>query len=207
MEKYMIPENYINRELSWLDFNFRILNEARDKNHPLLERVKFLAITSSNLDEFYMVRVASLKNVISNGKRDVSGMTAKEQLKAISEKTHRFVDMQYSTYSRSLMMLLAKNGIKITKYGELTEKQRAFVSEYFHNEVYPVLTPMAVDSSRPFPLIQNKVLNICALVKNNKSDDEGFVTVAVPAICPRVIAVPSDDPMGYDFIAMKEVKV
>lgn len=204
MEKYMVPENYINRELSWLDFNFRILNEARDKNHPLLERVKFLAITSSNLDEFYMVRVASLKNVMSNGKRDVSGMTAKEQLKAISEKTHRFVDMQYSTYSRSLIPLLAKNGIKITKYSELTEKQRAFVSEYFHNEVYPVLTPMAVDSSRPFPLIQNKVLNICALVKNNKSDDEGFVTVAVPTICPRVIAVPSDE-YSYEFILIEDI--
>lgn len=204
MEKYMVPENYINRELSWLDFNFRILNEARDKNHPLLERVKFLAITASNLDEFYMVRVASLKNATSSNKKDVSGMTAKEQLKAISEKTHRLVDMQYSTYSRSLNPLLAKNDIKITKFTELTDNQRKFVTDYFHNEVFPILTPMAVDSSRPFPLIQNKVLNICALVKNNKSEAEGFVTVAVPAVCPRVIAVPSDE-CKYEFVLLEDV--
>ncbi|MGN0164181.1 MAG: RNA degradosome polyphosphate kinase [Candidatus Ornithomonoglobus sp.] len=189
---YSAPENFINRELSWLDFNFRILNEARDKNHPLFERIKFLAITSSNLDEFYMVRVASLRNITSVQKRDASGLTAKEQLKAISKKTHKLVDMQYSTYARSLLPLLAKERVKIVKFDELDEKQRKYITEYFHSDIFPILTPMAVDSSRPFPLIQNKALNICALVKNTKTKQKGFVTVPVPGICPRVIRVPSN---------------
>lgn len=188
MINYSAPENFINRELSWLDFNFRILNEARDKNHPLFERIKFLAITSSNLDEFFMVRVASLKN-ISTKKKDASGMTSKEQLSAISEKTHRLTDMQYSTYSRSLIPLLAKEGVEIIGYDELTSKEEKYIDRYFHSEIFPILTPMAVDSSRPFPLIQNKVLNICALVKKDKSKHNGFVTVPVPNICPRVVRI------------------
>lgn len=191
MDNYSDPKNFINRELSWLDFNFRILNEARDKNHPLFERIKFLAITASNLDEFFMVRVASLKNVSSVDKRDCAGMTAAEQLEAISKKTHKLVDMQYSTYSRSLMPLIAKEtGVHIIGKKELTDKQRKFVTSYFHNEIFPILTPMAVDSSRPFPLIQNKMLNICAIVKKN--DEQGFVTVAIPSICPRLIELPSE---------------
>ncbi len=201
---YSAPENFINRELSWLDFNFRILNEARDKNHPLLERIKFLAITSSNLDEFYMVRVASLRNIMSVEKRDAAGFTAKEQLKAISKKTHKLVDMQYSTYSRSLMPLLAKEKVKIVKFEELDEKQKKYITEYFHSDIFPILTPMAVDSSRPFPLIQNKALNICALVRNNKTKKKGFVTVPVPGICPRVISVPSNGDIKT-FILIEDV--
>ncbi|MBR0366717.1 MAG: polyphosphate kinase 1, partial [Clostridia bacterium] len=189
MEKYLKPENYINRELSWLDFNFRILGEARDKNHPLFERLKFLAITASNLDEFYMVRVASLKNVRSSKKRDAAGMTAKEQLHAISEKTHMLTEKQYSTYSRSLLPLLKKEGIKISQIAELSTDEMKYTDEYFHSEIFPVLTPMAVDSSRPFPHIQNKALNICALVKNHKTQQNGFVTVRVPGIFDRVIRI------------------
>ena len=193
MDKYMKPENFINRELSWLDFNLRILNEARDKNHPLLERIKFLAITASNLDEFFMVRVASLKNITSVKKRDAAGMTAKQQLSAISEKTHKLTELQYSTYSRSLIPLLKKAGIKITAVKALDKEEKEYIDGYFHNEIYPVMTPMAVDSSRPFPLIHNKSLNICALVKNNKTEKDGFVTVQVPGICPRVIKLPGKD--------------
>ena len=189
MKNYSAPENYINRELSWLDFNFRILNEARDKNHPLFERIKFLAITSSNLDEFFMVRVASLKN-ISPKNKDASGMTAKEQLDDISKKTHNLVDMQYSTYSRSLIPALKKEKIKIVDFDDLNEREKKYITEYFHSEIFPVLTPMAVDSSRPFPLIQNKAINICALVKNSKTNKNGFVTVPVPGVCPRVIRIP-----------------
>lgn len=189
MENYIKPENYINRELSWLDFNTRILNEARDKNHPLFERIKFLAITASNLDEFFMVRVASLKNITSK-KKDPAGMTPKEQLQAISKKTHDLVDMQYSTYTRSLLPLLAKEKLDILEYSETTKEQRTFIKDYFDSEIFPILTPMAVDSSRPFPLIQNKVLNICALVKNTKSGKKGFVTLPIPSICPRVIKIP-----------------
>lgn len=201
---YSAPENFINRELSWLDFNFRILNEARDKNHPLFERIKFLAITASNLDEFYMVRVASLRNITSVEKRDASGLTAKEQLKAISKKTHKLVDMQYSTYLRSLVPLLSKEKVKIVRFDELEEKQKKHITEYFHSNIFPVLTPMAVDSSRPFPLIQNKALNICALVKNIKTKKKGFVTVSVPGICPRVIRVPSNG-AETEFILTEEI--
>ena len=193
MDNYLKPEYYINRELSWLDFNFRILWEARDKNHPLFERIKFLAITASNLDEFFMVRVASLKNISSVDKRDCAGMTAKEQLKAISKKTHKLVDMQYSTYSRSLMYLLSKEaGVRIVRNSELDEKQKKYAAKYFNEEILPILTPMVVDSSRPFPLIQNKALNICALIKQ-QNDKKGFVTVPVPAICPRIIKLPSEN--------------
>lgn len=203
MDNFLAPENYINRELSWLDFNFRILDEARDRNHPLFERIKFLAITASNLDEFFMVRVASLKNISSVDKRDCAGMTAKEQLEAISEKTHKLVDMQYSTYTRSLMPLLAKIGVKVIERNELNESQLKFVTSYFHDEIFPILTPMAVDSSRPFPLIQNKVLNICALIKRT-DNMTGFVTVPVPTICPRLIKLPSENGESV-FILIEEI--
>lgn len=203
MDNFLAPENYINRELSWLDFNFRILDEARDRNHPLFERIKFLAITASNLDEFFMVRVASLKNISSVDKRDSAGMTAKEQLEAISEKTHKLVDMQYSTYTRSLMPLLAKIGVKIIERNELDESQLKFVTSYFRDEIFPILTPMAVDSSRPFPLIQNKVLNICALIKRT-DNMTGFVTVPVPTICPRLIKLPSENDENV-FILIEEI--
>lgn len=205
MDNYFAAENFINRELSWLDFNFRILNEARDKNHPLFERIKFLAITSSNLDEFFMVRVASLKNVSSVTKKDSAGLTAPEQLEKISIKTHKLVEMQYSTYSRSLLPMLAREGVHIIQRKDLNDEQREFITDYFHNEIFPILTPMAVDSSRPFPLIQNKVLNICALVEINKSEKRGFVTVPVPTVCPRVIKIPSDKKGEACFILIEEI--
>lgn len=205
MKEYLKPQNFINRELSWLDFNFRILNEARDKNHPLFERLKFLAITSSNLDEFFMVRVASLKNITSVEKRDSAGMTALEQLEKIAVKTHKLVDMQYSTYMRSLIPNMLKERVCIKKVDELDNKQSEYITEYFHNEVFPILTPMAVDSSRPFPLIQNKVLNICAIIKNTKSNTNGFVTVPIPSICPRVIALPTDEKFRRSYILIEDI--
>lgn len=161
-------ENYENRELSWLKFNSRVLNEARDKSIPLLERLKFVGITSSNLDEFFMVRVASLKDMVHAGykKKDIAGMTAVEQLEAINTSTRTLVDVQYSTYNRSLLPLLkAQNILILDAYEDLNETQAEFVDKYFMDMVYPVLTPMAMDASRPFPLIRNKTLNIAALIK------------------------------------------
>lgn len=205
MREYNIPENYINRELSWLDFNLRVLHEARDKSNPLFERLKFLAITGSNLDEFFMVRVASLKNLVHEKykKKDASGMSAQQQLDAISEKTHNMSELQYSTYSRSLLPALAMENISIITREQLNEEQRVFVRKLFENEIYPVLTPMAVDSSRPFPIIQNKVLNICALIKKNGSD-AAFATVQVPQSVPRVIRVP-DKNERHTFIISEEI--
>ena len=171
---YMDPKNFVNRELSWLEFNYRILHEARDKTIPLFERLKFLSITASNLDEFCMVRVASLKDQVhaKYKKTDIAGLRADEQLALISEKTHRLVELQYSTYGRSLLPTLKQQGLQILwEHEELTEEEQKYVDEYFRESVYPVLTPMAVDSSRPFPLIRNKSLNIAALVQKKSGEE------------------------------------
>lgn len=198
-------EYYVNRELSWLEFNQRILNEAKDKSLPILERIKFLAITASNLDEFFMVRVASLKDMVHAGytKKDLAGMKPLEQLSAISTVTKDFMESQCATYNRSLLPLLKQNGIEIIeKFEKLTEEQSAYVDRYFTEEVYPVLTPLAVDASRPFPLIANKSLNIAGLVtpkqdskllgEHIESEDYEFITVQVPAGLPRLVSVPSE---------------
>ena len=188
---------YENRELSWIKFDHRVLEEARDKSIPLLERMKFLSITSSNLDEFFMVRVASLKDMVHANykKKDIAGMTPAEQLSAISAATKELVETQYNTYNRSLIPLLNREGIYIIgKHEELTKEQAAFVDKYFLENVYPVLTPMAVDASRPFPLIRNKTLNIAALLTNKKAKDETvFATVQVPSVLSRLIQIPGKE--------------
>ena len=188
---------YENRELSWIKFDHRVLEEARDKSIPLLERMKFLSITSSNLDEFFMVRVASLKDMVHANykKKDIAGMTPSEQLSAISAATKDLVETQYNTHNRSLISLLNKEGIYIIgKHEELTKEQAAFVDKYFLENVYPVLTPMAVDASRPFPLIRNKTLNIAALLTNKKAKDETvFATVQVPGVLSRLIQIPGKE--------------
>ena len=194
------PENFTNRELSWLEFNQRILGEARDRKNPLLERLLFLSITASYLDEFFMVRIASLKDMVNAGykKKDIAGMTPQEQLGALNEKTHAFCEKQYTTYNRSLLPKLSEAGLEIVTFNSLSEKEEEFLEEYFHKNVYPVLTPMAIDSSRPFPLIQNKTLNIAALIKSRGEDkkekkDYDIATVQVPSVLPRVIVLPQKD--------------
>lgn len=206
---YTDPKNYVNRELSWLEFNYRILNESRDKAIPLFERLKFLSITASNLDEFCMVRVASLKDQVhaKYKKTDIAGLRADEQLVLISEKTHHLVDLQYSTYSRSLLPALKQQGLEILwEHEELTEKERQYVDSYFRETVYPVLTPMAVDSSRPFPLIRNKSLNIAALVQKKSGDDTlEFAMVQVPSVLPRVVELPNYEEGVRRIILLEEV--
>ncbi|MDO4307294.1 MAG: RNA degradosome polyphosphate kinase [Eubacteriales bacterium] len=198
LKSFEKPEYFVNRELSWLKFDERVLSEARDKSLPLFDRLKFLSITSSNLDEFYMVRVASLKDQVHAGyeKPDIAGLTPKEQLKEISIQTHELVHVQYNTLMRSLLPLLEKAGLHmIMEHEELSDKQKDYVDRYFEDNVYPVLTPMAMDSSRPFPLIRNKTLNIGALIskKDKKKGKEAleFATVQVPSVLPRVIEIPS----------------
>lgn len=207
---------YINRELSWLEFNKRVLKEAKTRDVKLFERLKFLAITASNLDEFFMVRVASLKDMVAAGynKEDISGLTPKKQLEEISLRSHEFTDMQYRIYNTSLRPELSKAGLRIiTKHEKLSESEAFYLDNYFKDSIYPVLTPMAVDASRPFPLISNKSLNIAALIKrkegswykakpvkqkNKKKDNykgyvgEGldFAVVKVPSVLPRVIEIP-----------------
>lgn len=188
------PVLYTNRELSWVLFDYRVLSEARDKSIPLFERLKFLSITASNLDEFFMIRIASLKDMVHAGyeKRDIAGMTAKEQLAALNVEIHKLVEQQYSTYNRSLLPLLEQNGLHVVRsHEELNEEEASYVDQYFADNVYPVLTPMAVDSSRPFPLIRNKSLNIGALVKKKGTDEElDFATVQVPSVLARIVPIP-----------------
>lgn len=191
------PNNYVNRELSWLEFNYRVLTEARDKNLPLFERLKFLSITASNMDEFYMVRVASLKDMVhaKYTKPDIAGLTPQQQLDLIAQRTHQLVELQYSTYNRSLLPMLRQNGLRVVpEHEELTEREAEFADRYFIENVYPVLTPMAFDSSRPFPLIRNKTLNIAALLKKkNGEEDLEFAMVQVPSVIPRIVELPTQE--------------
>lgn len=199
---------FINRELSWLEFDTRVLGEAENEDNPLFERLKFLSITASNLDEFFMVRVASLKDMVNAGytKKDIAGMTAREQLEALDERTHAFVKRQYAIYNNELVPALDNQGFHIiASHEDLTDEQAEFVDKYFHEEVYPVLTPMAVDSSRPFPLIRNKTLNIAALLKKKNGDDDEteFATVQVPSVLPRFVRLPGGD--GDIVILLEEI--
>ena len=188
-------EFYTNRELSWLLFNKRVLSEAKDKKNPLFERLKFLSITASNLDEFFMVRVASLKDMVHAGykKKDIAGMTVDVQLSHVNEETHKLVEQQYSVYNRSLLPRLLEEGLHVIRHHEDLEKEDAtYVDRYFADNVYPVLTPMAVDSSRPFPLIRNKSLNLGALVKKKSGEGETeFVMVQVPSVLSRIVPIAS----------------
>lgn len=212
IKEFAKPEYFENRELSWLKFDYRCLEEARDKSIPLLERLKFTSIVSSNLDEFFMVRVASLKDMVHANykKRDIAGMTATEQLDAINKKTRELVELQYTTFTRSLLPLLNSNHIVLVDaYENLLPEQKIYVNHYFMDSVYPVLTPMAVDASRPFPLIRNKTLNIAALLKKkeceNRKDAIEFATVQVPSVLPRFIQIPSEKAEDRTFILLEQV--
>ncbi len=200
------PEYFVNRELSWVDFDDRVLEEARDKNNPLLERVRFLGITQSNLDEFFMVRVASLRKMqaVAYSKPDAAGMSPTTQLAALSAKIHPLVEKQYSTWTRSLLPQLEKVGINLLDYSQLSKKQLSFCSQYFHQVLYPVLTPLAVDASRPFPFIGNNTLNLALrLVKADVAEkkDRRFAMVQVPDVFPRVVTLPGEN----QFILLEEV--
>ena len=209
-KEYKKPEYFENRELSWLGFDERILGEARDKGNPLFERLKFLSITASNLDEFFMVRVASLKDMVNAGytKKDIAGMTPQQQLDAIHDRVHTFMNTQYSTWKRSLLPGLVQCGLHVVEnHEELSPEQGRFVDHYFMENVYPVLTPMAVDSSRPFPLIVNKTLNLGALLKKKEEKEEvlEFATVQVPSVLPRIVKIPSAEKGARSVILLEEI--
>lgn len=194
---------YINRELSWMDFNTRVLEEAFKKENPILERMRFLGITASNLDEFFMVRVAGVKDQVDlkYRARDPSGLSPEELLPILSEKIHSFTERQYSCFTRSLLPSLKRTGIRFLTPAELNEEQKSFVSDYFNRVLFPVLTPLAVDRSRPFPLLANKSLNIAVRLKRKK--ESFFAVVQVPAILSRFLKIPSEN--GNDFILLENV--
>ncbi len=220
LKSFEKKEYYVNRELSWIKFDERVLSEAKDKSIPLFERLKFLSITASNLDEFFMVRVASLKDQVHAGyeKSDISGLTPKQQLAEIGVQTQKLVQQQYQILNRSLFPAMEKIGLHmITEHEALTPMQQEYVDRYFEDSVYPVLTPMAMDSSRPFPLIRNKTLNIGALIlkgsnasndgkkKNKEKNHLEFATVQVPSVLPRVIEIPSGKENLRTIILLEQV--
>jgi len=195
---------YLNRELSWLDFNSRVLEEAFEKENPIMERVKFLSITESNLDEFFMVRVAGVMDKMHSkaDDKDASGMTSAQLFPELTAKIQRFVKKQYSCFQRSIIPALKKCKLRFLKIKELNKIQKQTVDEYFDKFLFPVLTPLAVDTSRPFPLLANRSLNIAVRLVNNNGEDI-FAVVQVPSILDRFIEVPSEN--GRAFVMLEDV--
>ncbi len=196
---------YINRELSWLEFNQRVLDEAKEPSNPLLERLKFLAITASNLDEFFMVRVGGLQMLAGRkaARRDPSGMTAYEQLEAISVRVHQMVGNQYQCLLEDLEPPLAANGIKRIAPAALSHRQRETVERVFDNEIYPVLTPIAVAAPDDLPLLMNQTLNVCArLAPAAEGQEMRFAVIPLGRSLSRFITLPSEG--GYEYLLVED---
>ncbi|WP_377478917.1 MAG: polyphosphate kinase 1 [Microcoleus anatoxicus] len=188
------PQYYFNREQSWLEFNNRVLHEALDPRTPLLERLKFLAIFSSNLDEYFMVRVAALKQQVEAKvtKLTSDGSTPQQQLDAISKRLLPMVSQQHSYFEQTLRPKLAASGIHILDYIDLNQEQRTYLHRYFKEQVFPVLTPLAVDPSHPFPFLSNLSLNLAVVVRDPDTQEELFARVKVPQVLPRFLPLPAD---------------
>jgi len=186
------PKYYFNRELSWLEFNDRVLHEALDSRTPLLERLKFLAIFSANLDEFFMVRVAGLKQQVEAGVTSLTadGRTPSDQLDGINQRLLPMVKEQHEHFEQILRPLLAQQKIYLLEYMDLNSEQRTYLQNYFEEQIFPVLTPLAVDPSHPFPYISNLSLNLAVVVKDPEQGEEFFARVKVPKVLPRFVALP-----------------
>ncbi|TDL35213.1 RNA degradosome polyphosphate kinase [Jeotgalibacillus sp. S-D1] len=202
------PEHFNNRELSWLGFNERVLMEAVDHTNPLLEQLKYLAIFSSNLDEFFMVRVAGLKDQVKvNFRRpeNKAGLTPKEQLNEISLYSHRLVRFQNKTFVKDLLPKLKKENIIFYGMDQLTKEQMDYIETFFDEQVFPVLTPMAVDAYRPFPMLLNKSINLIVCLEKQKSEEriENVAIVQVPSVLKRAIQIPASNEKA--FILLEEV--
>jgi polyphosphate kinase len=194
------PEHFINRELNWLEFNQRVLDEALDATNPLLERLKFFTIVSSNLDEFFEVRVAGLKQEIESGQgeRSVDGLTARETFQAIVTRVRRMVTDQYECWRENLLPALAKHNIRTLEMNDLTAGDLGWLEEYYLTKIRPVLTPLAIDPAHPFPQLLNKSLNLMVRLEMPPRDGHGppikhMAVVQCPAILPRLIQLPRDD--------------
>src|SRR5215211_5410596 len=183
------PKMFINRELSWLDFNNRVLFEAEESANPLLERVKFAAIFAVNLDEFFMIRVAGIKRKVDTGigVRGPDGRTPVEQMTAVRTKTQSALDRHAAVITRDLLPGLAAQGIEIVPYASLSDQQRESVTRRFEREIFPILTPQAIDRGRRFPHVSNRSLNLIASLK--LPDGSRFARIKIPATLPRFISV------------------
>lgn len=196
-EEIAKPQYYNNRELSWLAFNERVLQEAEDTNNPLLERLKFLAIFSSNLDEFFMVRVAGLQDQVRAGfhkPENKSGLTPKEQLSRIFERTAALVARQNEVYKDLVLKQLPKEKVYLEQSSSLSKEQKEFLNKYFEEIIFPVLTPVAVDAYRPFPTLLSKTMNLIVLLEHEDAEPEfreKIAVVQVPSVLERFIQIPS----------------
>jgi len=188
------PKYYFNRELSWLEFNRRVLSEALDQRTPLLERLKFMGIFSSNLDEFFMVRVAAIKKQVAAGvtKLSADGRTPKQQLKAIADILPSMVKEQHQHFEKVLKKELTKSGVHLLNYVDLNQEQRTYINQFFEDYIFPVLTPLAVDPSHPFPYISNLSLNLAVVLKDPQIDHELFARVKIPQVLSRFVALPEE---------------
>lgn len=210
LEEIAKPQYYNNRELSWLAFNERVLEEAEDEQNPLLERLKFLAIFSSNLDEFFMVRVAGLQDQVRadfHKPENKSGLTPKEQLTKIAERTQALVRRQMEVYRHLIYELLPKENIFIREFKALNEKQKNYIDVLFEETIFPVLTPMAVDAYRPFPTLLGKTLNLLVMLEEDldgEEHNEKVAIVQVPSVLDRFIEVPSEE-NKKEFVLLEDV--
>ncbi len=198
------PSNFINREMSWLEFNRRVLEEAADQNNPLLERLKFLSISASNLDEFFEVRVAALVQQIEDGYNEgaADGLTLMEERERINRQTHDFVDDQYDCWNGHLRPQLAEHGIRVLGLHELDSAAKSFVEEYCERELDPLLTPVTVDPAHPFPRVINKALCVAFLLRRRRRSAMTYTgVVTVPRALPRLIRLPSEDTDDFIFLA------
>ncbi len=208
------PALFLNRELSWLEFNQRVLEEAQDRSLPIYERLKFLSIVSSNLDEFFMVRVAGLKQQIAGGVQDApaDGLLPGEQLAAISRRVHRMVADQARTWSEEILPGLEAAGIQLLSPRALHAEQKAAARQHFAQKVSPALTPLAIDPGHPFPHLRNKSLNVALLLrrgprrevrrrKKTELQEHSYAVVQVPAMLPRLVPLPSARGPAYVFLS------
>src|SRR5271156_4664281 len=198
---------YINREASWLAFNRRGLEEAQDEGNPLLERLKFLSISASNLDEFFEVRVAGLVQQIEDGYTEAGpgGLTLLQERDVVSHETHEFVDDQYLCWNEKLRPMLAENGIRVLGLHELDAKARAFIADYCERELDLLLTPVTVDPAHPFPRVINKATCVAFLLRRRRRSSLTYTgVVTVPRALPRLVRVPSSDG-SIDFIFLADL--
>jgi polyphosphate kinase len=188
------PKYYLNRELSWLEFNRRVLAEALDPRTPVIERLKFLAIYSSNLDEFFMVRVAGLKRQkeAQVNKLTPDGRTPQQQLNEIHQKLLPMVSEQHKFFDKTLRPELVNFGVHLLNYIDLNQEQRTYLQSYFEEQIFPVLTPLAIDRSHPFPYISNLSLNLAVVLKNPETKEDLLARVKVPKLLPRFISLPEN---------------
>ncbi|HLA28174.1 MAG TPA: hypothetical protein VJZ49_09805, partial [Syntrophales bacterium] len=202
------PSLLLNRELSWIEFNRRVLEEAEDPETPALEKLKFISIFSSNLDEFFQVRVGALARLIQAGviDPDPSGLTPRQQIEAIAVKARIDVAQQYQCFQETVLPLLKQAGIEIQAVESLDKKETQKLNAYFENQVFPILTPLAVDAGHPFPFLGNLRLNLMVMFKESPTSPQPYAFVDVPSVLPRLIRVMDDrDRKEHHFVLLEDL--